>query len=164
MTRSPLATVKAMTPLSCDATVAALRRLDPSGKKGSFEELVVRLLAKLLQIPVRRVGAGPQDGKDALSDDNGLAIECKRYGERTRLTPRHLITELEEARLKHPDLQLWVLVSTKALDARAKPKLDEAAHDKGLAVLYIDPVSVVPFLSTPNALVALCATDVKTSL
>ncbi len=124
----------------------------------------MRLLAKLLQIPVRRVGAGPQDGKDALSDDSGLAIECKRYGEKTPLIPRPLISELEEARSKHPDLQLWILVSTKALDARAKEKLDEAAHVKGLAVLYIDPVSVSPFLSTSNTLAALCATDVETSL
>src|SRR5436853_5338680 len=97
----PSARQREKTALRGEATVAALRKLDPSGKEGSFEELVAQLLAKLVRRPVRRAHAGPQEGKDALSDDGGFAIECKRYLASTPLRARDLISELEEVRARH---------------------------------------------------------------
>lgn len=146
------------------ATVAALRQLDPAGKEGSFEELVARLLAKLIQQPVRRARAGSQEGKDALSDDSAFAIECKRYAEGTSLTARHLLSELEEAKARHPDLQLWILATTTALGVTEKEKLDHAAHSRGLAVLYLDTAATSHYLGATHAIAALCATDVETTL
>jgi hypothetical protein len=144
--------------------VAALRQLDPSGKEGSFEELVAQLLAKLVRQPVRRAHAGPQEGKDALSDDGGFAIECKRYLASTPLRARELISELEEVRARHRDFQLWVLATTTALGATEKEKLDQAAHSKGLAVLHLDTASAGPYLKDTHAIAALCATDVESTL
>ena len=152
------------TSLQGQATVAALRQLDPAGKEGSFEELVARLLAKLIRQPVRRAHAGSQEGKDALSDDGAVAIECKRYAEGTSLTARHLLSELEEAKAQHPDLQLWILATTTALGATEKDKLDQAAHGKGLAVLYLDTAATGPFLEPTHSIAALCATDIETTL
>jgi hypothetical protein len=146
------------------ATVAALRQLAPADKTGSFEELITRLLAKLIGQPVRRTRAGSQEGKDALSDDGTLAIECKRYAEGTSLSARHLISELEEAKARHPDLQLWILAATTALGATEKEKLDHAAHSKGLAVLHLDTAATGPYLDSTHAIAALCATDVETTL
>ncbi len=122
------------------------------------------LLARLVGVPVRRAHAGSQEGKDALSDDGGFAIECKRYGKNTRLGARFLISELEEVRPRHPSLQLWVLVTTTAVDPTIKEKVDRAAHDRGLAVLYLDTASTGPYLTSVDALTALCATDVETTL
>ncbi|HEX3528679.1 MAG TPA: hypothetical protein VH988_16575 [Thermoanaerobaculia bacterium] len=126
--------------------------------------MVARLLARLIQAPVRRAHAGSQEGKDALTDDGGVAIECKRYGEETRLNARLLISELEEARQRHPDLQLWILVTTTALDPTDKEKLDRAGYGKGLAVLYLDTAATGPYLDPVAGMTALCATDVETTL
>ena len=125
---------------------------------------MARLLARLIGQPVRRARAGSQEGKDALSDDSALAIECKRYAEGTSLTARHLISELEEAKTRHPDLQLWILATTKALGATEKEKLDQAAHSKGLAVLYLDTAATGPYLGSTHAIAALCATAIETTL
>lgn len=146
------------------ATVSALRQLDPAGKTGSFEELVARLLARLIQQPVRRARAGSQEGKDALSNDSAVAIECKRYAEGTSLTARHLIGELEQAKARHPDLQLWILATTTAIGATEKEDLDRAAHGKGLAILHLDSAATSHFLGATPAIAALCATDPKTTL
>jgi hypothetical protein len=155
---------KEKTALQGEATVAALRRLDPAGKDGSFEELIAQLLAKLIRQPVRRAHAGSQEGKDALSDDGTLAIECKRYLASTPLRARDLITELEEARPRHRNLQLWILATTTALGANEKEKLDEAAHSKGLAVLHLDTAATGPYLEATHAIAALCATNVEITL
>jgi hypothetical protein len=145
-------------------TIAALRQLDPAKKEGSFEELMVRLLARLIRRPVRRARAGAQEGKDALSDDGALAIECKRYAESTSLSARYLISELEQVKTRHPSLQLWVLVATKDIGADQKEELDHAAHGKGLAVLYLDTVATGSNLGSIPAIVALCATDLEIAL
>jgi hypothetical protein len=155
---------KAKKPLLGQATIAALRKLDSASREGSFEDLAAQLLAQLIGQPVRRARAGSQHGKDALSNDSAIAIECKRYAEDTPLRARELVSELEQAKTRHPDLQLWVLATTTALGATEKEELDEAAHRKGLAVLHLDTAATAPYLEETHAIAALCAADIEAAL
>src|SRR5689334_5858666 len=99
------------------ATLDALRQIHHSRKEGSSEELMTLLVASLIGQPVRRARSGSQDGKDSLSADGAIAIECKRYLDNTRLTARQLISELEEVRARHLGIELWILATTTALGA-----------------------------------------------
>lgn len=136
-----------------------MNRLRPSGDT-SFEELIARLLSKLSGERIRRCAAGAQEGVDALSD-TPFGIEDKRYS-KAHLDARDLLGGLSQAAQKHPELQLWILVSTRRLKALDARDLREAGERQGISVLILDPQEATSALGSLSPLEALAATDVET--
>jgi hypothetical protein len=70
--------------------VGELRQLKPQGADG-FEGYVRDLLGSLCGRTLRLMKSGPQTGKDVLSDTEysalGIAIEAKRFGDKTEARP-----------------------------------------------------------------------------
>lgn len=144
-------------------TLALLKMLKPTAGEHSFEELCRRLLARLTGVPLRRARSGPQHGVDALAEVP-FAVEFKRYGDQTSLSSRQLRGHLDEAASYFPDLQLWILVSTKDLGASEHEELRESAWARGLGLLVLDPSAAQPFLGNVQAIAALCATAPELSV
>lgn len=142
-------------------TLEALKCLKSSGEK-SFEKLTATLLSQLVGVPVRLCKAGYQAGADALAAIP-FAIEDKRY-QNDRLDQTELLGKLADAVLTHPDLQLWVLASTAALDALCREKLGQAAEVQGVSVLILDKTAAEPELSTISSIAALAALDTELTL
>lgn len=138
-----------------------MNRLRASGDK-SFEELIARLMSKLSGERIRRCAAGAQEGVDALSD-TPFGIEDKRYGT-SPLDSRDLLGGLSQAAQKHPELQLWILVSTRGLKALDAHDLREAGARQGISVLILDPQDTTSELGNVSPLEALAATDIETTV
>lgn len=111
----------------------ALHALPTSGEAG-FEGLIAKLLTKLTEIPffVRR--SGSQQGRDADSSGNAaerIFVECKRYEESSSLDERGLRTQIEISANAAPDLDMWVLATTRSMDASAAQWLAERTREMG---------------------------------
>jgi len=145
-----------------DTTLQAIKGLKPSGDR-SFEKLTAILLSNLLGINIRLCKSGYQAGTDALADDIPFAIEDKRYQDE-KLNLRELEGELAAAARTYPDLQLWVLVTTTAVGAYDYTALNNTGEKLGLAILILDKTAAEPELSDLVSIVALCATDIETTL
>lgn len=133
-----------------------LRNLPPSGE-GSFEHLVASLLSNLTGRRFFIARAGRQAGHDAVSDAttrSRTSIECKRYLEETALNERELLGELVQACHTVPDLDLWVLVTSRDVHAQLLNDLTAEGHDKGVEILTISAGDC-----DPSSLEVLCAAN-----
>ena len=116
-----------------------LRALDASGTSG-FEGLVRDALAEITGSFFRIAASGRQGGVDLLGRGNvfTIGLEAKRYGEDGSLPVAQLKLKIADASQTYPDLDLWVLATTreiKLLDAR---ELDDFGATYGIAVLVLD--------------------------
>src|SRR5687767_6209877 len=96
-----------------------LRKLAPAGPEG-FEGLIAHLLETLTGTHFYLAKSGSQEGRDMSSrslNANVVAVECKRYGQSTELDERELLGELVQATRAIPDLDLWVLVTSRELSS-----------------------------------------------
>jgi hypothetical protein len=131
-----------------------LRRVRPVGPNG-FEGLIANLLQALTGTRFHLASAGYQEGRDMSSrpvGGNVTAVECKRYGA-GKLSLRELQGELVQVELAVPDLDVWVLVSSRDLDSKLVEGLQALAVEKGHAVLTIsssdgDPSSLEALVSS----------------
>jgi hypothetical protein len=130
-------------------TLEAIKCLKASGEK-SFEKLTAILLSRLVGIPVRLCKAGYQAGADALAEIP-FAIEDKRYQD-DRLDQTELLGKLTDAARTHSNLQLWVLISTAALDALCRTALSETAELLRIGILILDRTAAEPELYEKGAL------------
>ena len=137
-------------------TIEALKRLNPSGEK-SFERLMARLLGNIAGRPFRLCRSGRQLGADALTDIP-IAVEFKRY-ETGTLDLTELRGKIDDVSAHHQDLEVWVLVTTTTVGAGVSD-LEDSAHRRGIATLFLDADSFHPPLPADiHPLAALCATD-----
>lgn len=128
---APRAAVKKKLPMSVLAQ--ALHSLPASGV-ASFEWLIAKLLTNLTGVPffVRR--SGSQQGRDADSSVNAaecIFIECKRYEESSALDERGLRTQIEISGNAAPELDMWVLATTRSVDASAAEWLRRKTQEVG---------------------------------
>lgn len=144
-------------PPDIEALLAALRKLEASGPHG-FEGLVRDLLARLTGMRYRLLKSGPQGGADAVSDPDAtgllIAMEGKRYGQKTKLPLDQLKAKLHDAIDTHQDLDIWLLATTREIDAGDAEKLRTTGRSSGVAVEILDSPA------TPGALpelACLCA-------
>ncbi len=117
-----------------------LRELKPSGQD-DFESLIGKLFEALLEQRFYLVKSGYQAGKDLTSSGdsgNSIFVECKRYKESTSLNKRELLGELLEISqgIEIPDL--WVLVSTRSVDADLNSALKNGSKKLGFSYFNID--------------------------
>ncbi|GAB4230937.1 MAG: hypothetical protein Kow00121_59630 [Elainellaceae cyanobacterium] len=136
------------------ALVNALRNLHHSGQSG-FEGLIAKLLEALTDRHFHLAQAGTQLGRDMSAsgpNTNVIAVECKRYGEKTELNERELLGEIVQVAKAIPDLDLWVLVTSRGIPSQLHESLRSTAHDYGITYL---PISTGD--GTPSSLEILCA-------
>ena len=135
-----------------------LREIVPSGKNG-FECIVSKLLEHLTGKHFYLARSGSQAGRDMRSDRHGgniIAVECKRYGKSTELKERELLGELDQASINIPDLDLWVLVTSRDVPDQLLSALDEKAVREGVEFLAISAED-----GSPSTLEALCVHGIQ---
>ena len=138
-----------------------LREIVPTGKNG-FEGLVAKLLGNLTGRHFHLARSGSQAGRDMRSNNHGgniIAVECKRYGKNTELNERELLAELAEAQLNIPDLDIWVLVTSRDIPDQLFTLLEQYAVKQGLEFRTISIED-----GTPSSLEVLCTHEINITL
>ncbi len=141
--------------------VELLRKLAATGHDG-FEGLIAGLLETLTGRQFHLARAGSQAGRDMTADRSGaslIAVECKRYGTATNLDVRELLGELVQAAATIPDLDLWVLVTSRPVDDQLISPLCDEARRRGVEFRAIADSD-----GAPSTLKALCAQDSERTL
>ena len=108
-----------------DHVLKRLLNLAPAGAAG-FEGAVAAILSEITGQRFAVTKSGHQDGSDARNDPCNsfrLAMEAKRYKEQTGLARDELLHKITEAeRLASPP-DLWILATTKSIDASTRDAL-----------------------------------------
>ena len=133
----------------------ALRALPATGRMG-FEGLVDRLLADLTGVAFRLARSGGQRGRDIDSDPAApwlVVVECKRYRADTGLDQRELVSEIQIATREDPQIDLWILATSRDVDSNITRWLREEARERGIDYLILQCGSA----ASPEDLDVLCA-------
>ncbi|MCZ4314767.1 NACHT domain-containing protein [Comamonadaceae bacterium G21597-S1] len=134
---------------------AALQALDPTGTNG-FEGLIARMLSYLTGVSFRPARSGPQRGRDLDSDTASpwfAVVECKRYRGDTKLDQRELIAEIHIATSEDPQIDVWILATSRDVDANVARWLQEMSRERGIDYLILECGSA----GDPGDLDVLCA-------
>ena len=138
-----------------NSLAAALQALAPTGMDG-FEGLVARMLSALTGVSFRLARSGPQRGRDLDSDPASpwfAVVECKRYRGDTKLDQRQLIAEIHIATSEDPQIDIWILATSRDVDANVARWLQEMSRERGIDYLILQCGSA----SDPGDLDVLCA-------
>jgi len=131
-----------------------------NAKADTFEHLAADLFCRLIgDVGVSVSKPGSQFGADAGTAGlrrRHLRLECKRYKESTSLSPRGLAGEVLEAVLKDRQLEVWILVSTKAVSETERNIALAGGLELGVPIVVIDWTEPPPGVGI-NAMAALCA-------
>lgn len=106
-----------------------------------LERLAARALGSLLGVPVRVARSGDQRGGDGGTSGIGgrdIVFEARRYGQDTRLDERVIRGEIEQAIEKNPDLEAWILVTTKDVREQIAHAMMQAGLKNGIGTIIID--------------------------
>ncbi len=115
----------------------AIPHTGPSG----FEGLVAVLLQEATCQEFRLSSSGRQAGRDAGSESgygNSIKVEAKHYRKSTPLNLRELIAEISESAESDPDLDMWVLATSRKIDDQIASALDKQAKRYGIEVVLLD--------------------------
>lgn len=115
-------------------------RIGHTGVSG-FEGLVAELVQQATGQEFRLSSSGRQSGRDAASESgyaNTIKIETKHYRKTTALKPRELIAEIDEATESDPNLDIWVLATSRSVSEQISRSLDEQAESRGVEVVLLD--------------------------
>lgn len=140
--------------------LATLKNQLESESADTFERLAADLFCRLLgDVGVSVSKPGSQFGGDAGTAGlrrRYLRLECKRYKESTPLSPRLLAGEVLEAVLKDPQLEAWVLASTKMVSETERNVARDGGANLGVPIVIIDWTEPPPGVGI-NAMAAICA-------
>ena len=131
-----------------------LGQVAPSGPDG-FEGLVAKLLGDLTGRHYYLARSGGQAGRDLSSDRSScsvIAVECKRYGAEREFDERSLLGELLQATEDIPDLDLWILLTSRNVPSQLETALSNAARTLGIEFEVISGDD-----GSPSSLEVLCA-------
>jgi hypothetical protein len=146
--------------LTVDALLATLKQELEDASADTFECLAADLFCRLLgDVGVSVSKPGSQFGGDAGTAGlrrRHLRLECKRYKESTPLSPRALGGEVLEAFLKDPQLEAWVLASTKTVSETERNVARDGGAKLGVPIVVIDWTEQPSGVGI-NAMAALCA-------
>ncbi len=157
-----MASKKKSPPAALSDIAQVLHALVSSGWTG-FEGFVATLLQAVCRQRLLLSSSGLQSGLDARSSQHHplhVAIECKRYDVTTPLSERELVSEIEIASAANPQLDLWVLATTRTVSVQQDRAMHEACRRRGIEFLTLD--SAAP----PNvgALDALCVEQARRAI
>jgi len=139
--KTPTAVASSSTTAHVEQHLNSLKHFLSVGSARSLELLAADLIAALIDVRLALSDSGFQFGGDAGtagSQDRHIRVECKRYSESTPLSKRELQGEIDDALSRNPDLEAWILVSTRRADEGLRETLSRKADEKGLAVIVID--------------------------
>ena len=123
-----------------------LKLLKASGPNG-FEGLIAALLELLTGRHFSLAISGSQAGRDMSSRDacaNVVAVECKRYAQKTELDERELLGELVQVTDAIPDLDLWVLATSRDVPSQLREVLHRATTNQGVGFVSISSADGSP--------------------
>lgn len=126
----------------------------------SFEGLIQKLLKIFTERHFHPAKTGYQAGRDISSRllfSNTIFVECKRYKKTTELNERELLGELHQAKDETPDLDIWVLVTSRNVDSKLYESLHRKAAQDG-----IDFAVIAAGDGEPSSLAVLCANSPAT--
>lgn len=138
------------------AAQRSLKDLLQAASAGTAEKLAAALLGRLLDLPVAVAKSGFQHGGDAGPGGRlgrRFRIEVKRYADSTSLSDRELLGELDQALVRDPALEAWVLAATRAAPEQLVQALNRHGETLGVPVLILD----WPDTDELAPLAALCA-------
>ena len=110
-------------------------------KPACLERLAAHALGSLLGVPVRIARAGDQRGGDGgVSGICGrdIVFEARRYGHDTRLDERIIRGEITQATERNPDLEAWVLVTTREASEQIQDAMVSMGLERGIGTIIID--------------------------
>lgn len=130
------------------------KQLKPAGSDG-FEGLIASLLEALTGVHFNLAISGSQEGRDMSSRrayGNVIAVECKRYGENTSFDERELLGEVAQVVQAIPDLDVWVLVTSRDIPSQLEEVLNRFTEQQGIKFISISSAG-----GSPSSLEVLCA-------
>ena len=125
---------------SASNTLAEALQAMPATGQAGFEGLVARLLADLTGVAFRPARSGGQRGRDIDSDPASpwfAVVECKRYRADTALDQRALVSEIQIATREDPQIDLWILATSRNVDSNITRWLQEEARERGIDYLIL---------------------------
>ena len=138
-----------------------LRQILLGAEPGCLERLAQTALSNLLDIPFRNARAGDQRGGDGgTSGTRDLVFEARRYEPTTSFDERGIRGQILQAVERKPDLEAWILVSTREVPEQVQDAIDATALGQGVAAFSIDwlrqplPQLAVLSASTPDGFAA----------
>ena len=144
-------------PDPCDQLRPILLGAEP----GCLERLAQSALSNLLNVPFRSARAGDQRGGDGgASGTRALVFEARRYQPTTSFDERGIRGQILQAVERKPDLEAWILVSTREVPEQIQDAIDATALGQGIAAFSIDwlrqplPKLAVLFASSPDGFAA----------
>jgi hypothetical protein len=124
-----------------DLLLDALRDLKAQSGSG-FEGLIRDCLETLSKRTLRLQKSGPQGGKDILSDaDRALpvvALETKRFGEKTAPPQDELRSKLRDALRSSPEIDIWGLVLSREMKQPDWGNLQQIGAEYGVTLICLD--------------------------
>lgn len=138
--------------------LGSLNGLKAAGEVG-FEGMLRDAVAKVVGRHLRLVKPGPQGGIDMGTDPSdagpSIAVEAKRYGQRTALGLDQLKAKLVDAVHRRPELDLLVFGATREISHDDQGALVKLGEQMGIGVAAIDwprSATVLPPLAVLCAL------------
>ena len=119
---------------------SALLRLSPTGQSG-FENFMASLLSELTGQAFHVVKSGHQEGSDVRSDPCNLfklGLEGKRYKESTTINRDELLYKVTEAATAAIPIDLWILATTRSIDASTRERIDQYGEQFGIDTIVLD--------------------------
>lgn len=106
-----------------------------------FERLAAALISRLLDVPIAVASSGFQYGADAGTagrQGRRFRLECKRYGDTSRLRERELLGEIDQALDRDEALEAWFLIATRTVPEQIRQSLSQHGERLGIPVIIID--------------------------
>lgn len=135
-----------MASTSIEQRVKKLRDTLLSKPSGALEKLAAELVSEAAELTVRVASSGAQAGGDAGTQKPhpAIRIEAKRYGDGSALRERELLGEVTQAIRRDSDLDLWILVTTRAVPEQTAAALVDYGTEQGIPILILDWTGVFP--------------------
>ena len=127
----------ASAPDPCKQLQAILLEAQPK----RLEVLTRFALSSLLGVPFRNARSGDQGGGDggvAGIGNRNLVFETRRYKPTTRLNEREIRGEIAQAVERNPDLEAWILLTTREVPEQIQDAMDKTALKHGIGAITID--------------------------
>ena len=120
-------------------SVETLRRVLLDADSAALEKLTADLLGRLVGVDFRVAQAGSQGGGDGgVRGPRNLIYESRRYGDTSHLDARAIRGEISQAVERNPDLEAWILVTTRKVPEQTGEQMENEARPRGVEAVVID--------------------------
>ena len=103
-----------------------------------FEELVAKLLGLLLEDRFEIEKSGYQPIGDAINEERTIVLQTKNYNDETPLDRKEILGDIEEAELELPNLQVYVLATSRTINNRLRNRLDDVQKKTSLDIVTVE--------------------------